>query len=178
MNNRVIPGDVANGELTSLTVKIHQNNGMEAYEFRGGFSGKAAGISQSYTIPLIAGNKSFWTAVINDSRFQASQATDLMIGLSQIILSFFAEGCMLTDYTSALMSVSDKMSLKVAVSGMNDGDYVVLVPEFTVYQRLWGFFILDNTVPTNSFRIPEEELDTSDMTFPDWVYYGAPVTFL
>lgn len=177
MNNRVIPGDVAKGELTNLTVKAHNANGLEAYEFRGSFSGKVAGISQSYIIPLIAGNKPFWTAVVNDPKFQLSQAGNFFMGLAQIISAYFAEDAAISDFTSALMSVSDMNTLKIHVNSMNTGDFVVLVPQFTVYQRLWNFFILDTTVPTNSFVIREENLTVPD-TLPDWVYNGPPVTVL
>ena len=68
-------------------------------------------------------------------------------------------------------------TLKIHVNSMNAGDFVVLVPQFTVYQRLWNFFILDTTVPTNSFVIREENLTVPD-TLPDWVYNGPPVTVL
>lgn len=177
LRDRVLPSEIEQDTLTSLFYKPYENSsGMTVYKFTGSFTNQEGAITRSYTIPLVCGNKKFWTAAINDQRFKLNEAGNLLLGIGQIIASYFAEECTFTDSSGAFASAGYKLALKLQVDDMKEDEYLLYVPGFTVYQRLWGFFVMDQDVPQNNHIIPQSEFDLpDDLSCPNWVKNGPSV---
>ncbi len=175
MHNRVLPNEVNKDNLTSLSVKVNEANGLAAYEFRGSFSYQGSLVQRTYTISLIAGNKKFWNEVINSSEFKSDAAINLVLAISQTLLTYFDGLAFITNSSDMFLSVGEKWTLKSAAESLEGEDMLVYVPGFTLYQKL-GIIPLNQDLLYNIFIIYSSELDTWNPTIPDWVYNGSSVT--